>query len=133
MHERDAFLFWKDKGLTGNQLVDQLNANLQAFPKANKQRRRELLALSTSLLKAICYELGIKWAHMGLHEHRYVKEIPEPMGIKRAPPPAPKPDPKPEPIPDTKQLMRLKKEELAKKVKDLQDELNEISEIEEEP
>lgn len=94
MIERDAHRFWKDKGVTGAGLREQLLDVVNQLQKAKDKKLREFIALSTSLLKSICYESGIKWSAMGLNEHRYIEFISDPVNVVRAdPPPPPEEDP----------------------------------------
>lgn len=138
MNELDAYRYWQSQNVTGNALIKKVIGVLANYTKGNKIRKREILALSVSLIKAKCYEDGIKWSEMALSEHRFIKSIEELPAIIRKPPPPPK-DPKKEPkkeekkekSPDPKQLEReFKKAELAKKVAELQEQLNDISESE---
>ena len=91
MIERDAHRFWKDKGVTGAGLREQLLDVVNQLQKAKDKKLREFIALSTSLLKSICYESGIKWSAMGLNEHRYIDFISDPVNVIRAEPPPPEP------------------------------------------
>ena len=140
MHELDAYKYWSTQGTTGNALLKKAAQVLQAYPKANKQRRMECLALTVSLIKAKCYEDGIKWSVMALSEQSFIGSIGDPPSIVRKPPePVPPKEEKPAPEEmkkDAKQLAKAhKKDELAKlaaeqqkKLDDLQQQLDDLKE-----
>lgn len=92
MIEIDAHRFWSEKGVTGAGLREQLAEVGANLLKAKGEKIRELIALTTSLLKAICYEESIKWSAMGLNEHKFVQYIPDPSTVIRSEPPTPDPD-----------------------------------------
>ena len=120
MLEKDAHSFWKDKGVTGKGLLEQLSDITSKLLKAKGKRVRELIALHTSLLKSICYEEGIKWSSMGLNEHRFVDYLPEPQTLTRAEPPPPEPEDKPTGDIDPKKLEKeYKKAELAEQLAEM--------------
>lgn len=75
MNERDCYHYWAEKGYTGEKLIARLKVVAGQIPKTlTAKSRRRRLAECTSLIKAMCYESGIRWAHMGLHEHTWMQE-----------------------------------------------------------
>lgn len=127
MNELDALRYWTGQGVTGNALIKKTTEVLSNYAKtSNKQRKKEILALSVSLIKAKCHEDGIKWSEMALSEHRFIKSIEEMPTIIRKPPPPP--DPK-KPTPSAKQLEKEhKKKELAEKLAEQEKEIQALKE-----
>jgi hypothetical protein len=123
MHERDALRYWQGQGVTGNALIKKAVGVLANYTKGNKIRKREILALAVSLLKAKCHEDGIKWSEMALSEQRFIKSIGEMPSITR---PEKPPDPV-KPTPTAQELEKEhKKKELAEKLAEREEEIQKL-------